>query len=538
MRRARLAIWLALFALALVALAPRAAFAQDRRIEVAAKEAMRRARADFSAADYDGGLARLLKATRACGTIRCSAPTRAALLRDTGVMQVRRGNGGKAAQLFVEALQVDKRVEIPPVYDVPDVRGAWNAALEESNSEATPQPTGDFTHTPAPEQAVSTPLPIYVEYGGSDQVASVIAKYRAVDATDWKRVNLVRSGRGFGGMIPCADVKLGVMRYYIQGFDSGGSPNALSGDPKHPFHVAIRKALVGSPPSLPGQPPPATCAAGEATAAVPPAEKPPEEGPAQCIDDSQCNGGVCTNGRCAEPEHREESRTNYAHVWVGVSLSVDVVVLPGASDVCKLTPTALPENSAGYYCTNPDGSDYPSRASTTENNALAAGNAGQAPSSLVFGDIRVLASFDYAFTSNLLVGARFGAVLNGYSGTVAAKNGRAFGEPIHAELRGTYVFGKNALAHSGFSPMLFVGGGIAQYDASENIIVTQTGIPGWLPKTAWLTSGPGFVGVGGGVRYQFSQRVAFNAALKLDAAFGANGVLPSFGPEIALQYGF
>ncbi len=129
-------------------------------------------------------------------------------------------------------------------------------------------------------------------------------------------------------------------------------------------------------------------------------------------------------------------------------------------------------------------------------------------------------------------------MLNGYSGTVAAKNGRAFGEPIHAELRGTYVFGKNALAHSGFSPMLFVGGGIAQYDASENIIVTQTGIPGWLPKTAWLTSGPGFVGVGGGVRYQFSQRVAFNAALKLDAAFGANGVLPSFGPEIALQYGF
>ena len=68
--------------------------------------------------------------------------------------------------------------------------------------------------------------------------------------------------------------------------------------------------------------------------------------------------------------------------------------------------------------------------------------------------------------------------------------------------------------------------------------MTQTGVPGTLPKTAWLTSGPGFVGAGGGVRYQFSQRIAFSAALKLDVAFGTNAFLPSFGPEVALQYGF
>jgi hypothetical protein len=529
--------WLLLAFVAVMGANPRAAWAQDRRVEAVAKEAMRRAYADFSAADYDGGLARLLKAARACGTIRCSAPTRAALLRDEGVMQLRRGSLGKATQLFTEALQTDKRVELPPPYDVPDVRGAWELANAESGSESTPQPTGDFIHTPAPEQAAGTPLPIYVEYGGGEPVARVVAKYRAGGETEWKVMNLAKIGRGFGGLVPCGDVKLGVLRYYIQGFDAGGSPSALSGDPKHTFHVAIRKTLVGAPPSLPGRPPPATCGAGEGTTPAPPAEKPAEEGPAQCTDDAQCNGGVCTDGHCAEPEHREESQTNYAHFWVGVSLAVDVVMLPSASDVCKLTDAALPVNSAGYYCTNPDGSDYPSRASTGENNALAPGNAGQAGSELVFGDIRLLASLDYAITRNFLAGARFGAVLNGYPGSAAVTNGRAFGPPIQFELRATYVFGKNALAHSGFSPTVFVNGGVAKSDAAQNMNVMPNGVAGELPRTAWITSGPGFVGVGGGVRYQFSQRIAFSAALKLGVAFGGD-VLPSLGPEVALQYGF
>jgi hypothetical protein len=529
--------WIALaMATALLVGAPRPAIAQEHRVEQLAKAAMRRARADFSAADYDGGLARLLKATRACGTIRCSAPTRAALLRDTGVMQLRRGSGAKAAQLFAEAMQVDKRVDLPSVYDAPDIRAAWNAAIGEADAQVMPQPTGDFSHTPAPEQAVNTPLPIYAEYTGSDAVAEVVAKYRSGDDAEWKRVNLVKMGRGFGALVPCGDVKLGIMRYYLQGFDAGGTPNALSGDPKHPYHVTIRAQIVGQPPSLPGQPPPATCKAGEAGAvAVAPPPPAAPEGPLQCIDDSQCNGGVCTDGHCAEPERRESEVTTYAHVWVGVSLSVDVVMLPGSSDACKLTSGGLLLNSAGYFCTNPDGTDYPGSAG--ENNALATGNAGQASGGPVFGDIRVLASFDYAFNPNMMIGARLGGVLNGYTGSAAINSGRAFKAPIQAELRGTYVFGKNALTHSGFSPMAFVDAGLGKFDAATSVTVTQTGVPGSLPKTAWVTSGPGFVGAGAGVRYQFSQRVAFNTALKLALAFGGS-MLPSFGPEVAVQYGF
>ena len=54
----------------------------------------------------------------------------------------------------------------------------------------------------------------------------------------------------------------------------------------------------------------------------------------------------------------------------------------------------------------------------------------------------------------------------------------------------------------------------------------------------WLTNGPWFLAVGGGARYQFSPRFAFNVAARLNVAFGGSGALVTYGPELALQYGF
>ena len=523
----------------LVASVPRAASAQDRRIEAAAKEAIRRARGDFSAADFDSALALLLKASRACGTIRCSAPTRAALLRDAGVMQLRRREKDKAAALFAEALRVDRKIELPAVYDAPDIRAAWSSATGEGSAAAaepapTPQPTGDFTHTPVAAQAALTPIPVYVEYTGSDSVASVAVKYKGAGDSDWKRVNLVRTGRGWGGLIPCDGAKLGVLQYYVQGFDSGGSPNAVSGDPKHPFHVPIRRAIVGSPPSLPGQSPPSACTGSAAEAA---AEAPPSsEEPASCVDDSMCNGGACQDGHCIAPSRAEESSTEFARVWIGVSGSVDIAFLPGTSDACKLTtPGALPYNSQSYYCTNPDGTDYPNRTNGAENGSIpstATSNADQASSSTQFGDVRILATFDYALSANFLAGARAGYVTHSYPGSAAAHT------PLHLELRATYLFGNRPLAHVGFAPLALIDAGYGEFDAHESISVVQTSVPGQLTRDAWRVGGPIFVGIGGGFRYSFSQRVGFTAALKGALAFGNHILFETIAPEVGLQYGF
>ncbi len=219
------------------------------------------------------------------------------------------------------------------------------------------------------------------------------------------------------------------------------------------------------------------------------------EGPLQCIDDSQCNsGGVCKNGRCAEPVEAEpqDSRTNYAHFWGGVSLSMDVVFLGSANDVCALNGAALPFNGKGYYCTNPDGTDFPSRNDGgAQNGTLKVGTAGQAGGGPVIGDLRVLASFDYAFKPNWMIGARVGGVLNGYTGSAAVTNGRAFGPPIQIELRGTYVLGKNALTHSGFSPMVFVGAGVREVRRVDGRERGAGGDPGAEPEGGVANGRPG-----------------------------------------------
>jgi hypothetical protein len=393
-------------------------------------------------------------------------------------------------------------------------------------------------HAPPTEQAVNTPLPVYVEYKGADHVATVIVKYQSPGDATWKKVDLGSMGGGWGGTIPCEDVKLGTLRYYVQGFDSGGSPNALSGDPKRPFAVAIRAAITGSPPALPGQPPPAACSGAA-----------PEAEASECIDDSQCNGGSCVGGRCAEPTPQEETKRGFARFWLGFSASLDVVPLPSGSDVCALTSNAEPYNSEGYTCTNPNGSDFPTHQSPVEASTLRPGSAGQVNGGPAVGDVRLLLNADFALSPNALVGLRFGWVVHTGAGPFAF-SGKGLEPPFHVEGRGTYVFGNDALSHSGLAPMAFVDLGAARFDAGRTVSVTQfasttsssagppqAAIPGSLQKNAWKVAGPFFLGGGAGVRYAFSQRIAFTMAAKVAVAMGG-GVLPAIGPEVALAYGF
>ena len=116
---------------------------------------------------------------------------------------------------------------------------------------AQPSP-GDFTHTPAVEQATDTPLPIYVEASGV-QVSRVVVKYRGPQMKEWARVEMKRMGDGWGALVPCAAVQPGVVLYWIQGFDANGEPAASSGDPRLPFSVPVRDAIASEAPHLPGR---------------------------------------------------------------------------------------------------------------------------------------------------------------------------------------------------------------------------------------------------------------------------------------------
>jgi hypothetical protein len=510
----RLRAALASLVLACAFLMPRAAHALDRRTEAAAKQAIVQAAKDHAASDDDGALLRLRRALRSCGSSRCTTPTRAALLRDTGVIEFARGDRTKATTSFGEALDLAEDLPWNAAYDNADVLAEWAAVKDERAALHETPPEGDFEHVPESEQAVNTPLPIYAEINAPG-VARVVVKYRMAGETELKRKNLRRFGGGWGGTIPCADVKRGLLRYFIQAFDADGTPIGNSGDVHHLYFVPIRWALVGEPPHLPGSAPPETCGPGG---------HPEEEAPAEST--SAPAGGVVA-GR-------------YVHLWIGFAGSVDVTTVPSASDVCALNASGTPVSS-GFYCTNPDGSDFPTRTTPTTSGTARVpvpGRSGVSEGGIVTGDVRLLVTIDYAVNPNFLTGARFGYVDQSYPGAAAGNDGHGATIPIHLELRETYLFGNAPLARSGFAPYAFFSAGYAKADTSQISAEEEVGVTGQRPVVVWKLGGPYFVAAGVGARYAFSPRVAFLTGIKAALPFGSGGILPSVAPELELQYGF
>jgi hypothetical protein len=549
----------------LVLLLTRSALA-DPAAESAAKDALEKVAAQYSAGDYAGAMARLKKAVTTCAPGRCAPATRALLLRDLGVMQFRAGDKEDAQKSFDDALALDATLMLDPYYDASDVGAAFEDERAAAGLNAAPvsskpppgaavpapllppapaapidQPTGgDFVHTPVREQRENTPLPIHVEYSGKSPLAQVIVKYKGAQMRDWSRVELKRvEGKGWEGLIPCEDVTRGVMRYWVQGFDKTKDPVAASGDPKRTFGVVIRDKISGEAPHLPGKPPPRVCQDSDC---------PP--GIAGChTGETAGSGEAAGSGRAASSPKESEgapdetapsaepSDGSFSRLWIGVSGAVDFLVLPAANDVCSVKPSLAPLNSAGYYCYGYDpalgfNANFPSNPS--ENALINKGRGGSVPGGFTLGNVRVMAALDYALTSNFLAGLRVGYAFNSYQG-----RGAAFDSKLHLEARGTFLIGRSPLAHPGLSPMGFVGAGVSQFDGrttTHDLLVTTFRDP--QTEDAWLSDGPFFVAVGAGVRYAASRRFAFTGALRVNLVFGGVGFLPTFGPEIGAAYGF
>jgi hypothetical protein len=511
-----------------LAVAPTAS--ADPAAEGAAKAALKRASEKYLATDFAAATAILKKASRGCGTTRCSAGTRAALLRDIGVMQFRLGDKAAAQKAFGDAFALAPGLTLSADYDAPDVRAAFDAAKPGGaragggGESGEPPPGGDFTHTPATEQKVNTPLPVYAESSGAE-IKRAVVKYKGAAMDDWGRVEMKRLGDGWAALVPCGAVTAGTMRYWIQGFDADGNAAGTSGDAKHPFEVPIRDDITSEAPHFPDRAAPQTCGEG-ATVERHHVER--EEEPEEPSGEGEKRSVVASSA--------------YARWWIGVAGAIDFLSLPAASDACALNSARAPINTTGYYCTNPDGSDFPNRVDATQNSSLIPGAAGSVGGGLHPGDLRVFIAVDYALSPSILLGGRLGYVLNSYpSGDAAVGDHHAFASKVHVEARGTYVFGDAPLTHEGFAPTVFVAAGMAPFDGHVASIVSMSqkmSVPISQPVNVWLTNGPWFLALGAGARYQLSPRAAFNAAVRANAAFGGSGALLTFGPEIAFQYGF
>jgi len=557
------------------------ASAQNAKVEAAAKALQKKAMdEDYLTTEFVKAQEKLDKAVASCGTDKCSAPVRAQLRRDLGVVQI----GGqldkdKGVGNLVEALKLDSAIALDPDLRTKELDAAFAEAKKRAaggdggggggggGGRTGGQPAGDFVHEPVSEQTIRTAIPVYVEYSGEEQLVKVIARYKGFGMTDWKTVELKKMGEnGWGAVLPCADVQQGTSQYYLQGFNAANDPVAVGGDRNNAYKVKVTRDKVAEPPHLPGQPPPTQCAdtgdcppnfpgckkAGPVSGPVEPAGK---DGGEFCEEDTECKSKECKSSKCTD----FESDKKFRRVWVGLSVGFDYTLVPTAKDVCKLNPPSDPSaplqpvNSSNYYCTNSDGSDYPFRPANAQegatslgkqNDRLVVGTSDKVSGGGAFGNVRVMAAVDYALTLNVLLGARAGFVLNTYPGQAAKDDGKAF-PPLHLELRGTYLIGKDALIQK-FAPFVMAGGGISTFETAVKVTVVEDADALATPPTtgktakdvdAWQLAGPGFVTFGGGARLLAGERVAFMLGARVNLAFG-NAFAPSFGPDLGIAFGF
>jgi hypothetical protein len=557
--------------------------------------------------NYAAAIKKLESATKKCGPDKCNPQLRASLFRDLGAMQILNGAADAGKGNFAQAISLDAAIELDPAYKTPDLEAAWADVKKNGAAaggapaapvKAGPQPTeGDFTTTPPPEAQLRTPLPVYVEYGGSEDLTRVAIKYKGAGMSDWKSLDLPKLDQGFGALIPCKDVTQGLMLYFVQGFNDKNDPVATSGSKKQPFSVPVNAQLIGPAPSLPGQDPPAQCEDVVTGTECPPdfpgcaKKKAADE---ECAKDDECDSNSCSDGKCAGKKQNGEecakdaectsdqcssgkcsggkkaegedceadedcdsgrckeekcaaggsSKGKGPKVWLGVSVSIDATILPAANDVCSRYNGHI--NSQGYACTDTgSGTAFPDGGSDLTNfQNLILGDGDQVVGGFKFpANIRFLATLDYALGKNSLLGLRAGYVL----GTDPGKPAFA---PLHLEARYTYLFGKDAVSKVGLAPMMLIGVGAGEFDAYVPVTANLSCTVGCTKAdpvgskesgqvNAWLTAGPIFVTAGGGLRYLATSRFALLAAIKFQAAFGgAAGFLPGFAPELGFQYGF
>jgi hypothetical protein len=446
-----------------------------------------------------------------------------------------RGKLDLARTEFATALVEDPNVALDPSLSSTDAQREFGAVKSGGPPPgAAVSAQGGLAHGPPLRQAVSTPLPLYVEVLPDRGATKLTVRYKAAAANEWKAIPMRSIGAGYGAEIPCADVgnREGQLQYFIQARDANGDLVATSGQSGAPHVVAIVKKLAGQPPHLPNLPPPQACALGapsgqgESAMAAQASDCPPAfpgchtEEARSCESRDDCTAGEeCIERTC---QRMSERAVTYEKNWISLGVQAELLLMPGADDAClgDRHYTCFLSSTGEYYAETP---------TKGVDDQVIAGLAG-APM------IRILIGYDRALQPNLAVGGRLGYAIVGGGPQRPAHNATPVGPrfmPVHAEVKVAYFFGKNALARRG--PRFFVdlGGGMTEVDASETIDVVRPGISNArIPVDAWTKTGLGFVSVGPGVMFGLTP----NTGPVLEAK--ALVLFPTPGVALAAQLGY
>jgi hypothetical protein len=249
---------------------------------------------------------------------------------------------------------------------------------------------------------------------------------------------------------------------------------------------------------------------------------------------------------------------NFRKMWAGLHFAADMYLFKSDNSVCSITNLgnhnyscyAADGKTPLFNATDPTSPDYDQHAPIgVPSNSVGMGKINGGPK---LATKRLLASFDYAINSNIMIGGRIGFAFGGgpksynYSAVNATlgtiKEGKAF-FPVHIEPRVTYHF--VSLGKPGLHPYIHLGGGIAQVDAQMKVQVCGTKScfsdvdnkqKSVRDVVVWKRVGTGFVDVGGGVLLPIGK--SFGAQVNVNLMY----MLPDSGiviePSLGAVMGF
>ena len=281
---------------------------------------------------------------------------------------------------------------------------------------------------------------------------------------------------------------------------AGSSPPAApvpAGDTAHP-RIASEDP-TDCPPSFPG------CSAGAKATA--------------CASSEECAAGeTCSEGACV-PSREPAAHVPHKRSWLSVAFEEDALLLPSAANACA--------GGTGYTCFN-GGSYY--------SGIPLAGADDQVTGGIALGTSRILVGYDRAIGDNFTAGTRLGYALGGGPQRPTASSFL----PIHVEVRGTYWFGDNPLARSGFRFFVLAAGGMAQLDASVPVTVYASTQAYTSQQSqsyqAWKKTGLGFGAIGGGTLFAITPAIGVALEAKVMEMFPTTGT--GLGAQIAYVEGF
>jgi len=160
----------------------------------------------------------------------------------------------EAIRDFRKALQIDPEIKLNRAYVSPDIREAFDEAVQGLTSQSSDIPSEELLlHDPVSTGVRGQPITVAAFPKEELAMATLVLLYRPAGMLGYSEVRMQRKGSGaFDGTIPAEATGAAEVGYYIEARRADGKAIASRGSPERPFVIRLAGSGIASPPPPPG----------------------------------------------------------------------------------------------------------------------------------------------------------------------------------------------------------------------------------------------------------------------------------------------